>query len=449
MLTVPRWVQGDHVAVVWPGGVALIDASVGLVTAERIWSRLQRESKLGTFLKTLAEGSETGFLDLPAFAIAVMDGERCHIAVRGDVAVDAQVSGRVETISGEGITTWAEKVLLGPEALRLGHDGTASQASGPLADGVVIAGGLVVGEFSTTPSAADSAQAAPAPPQQDVLKEPVAEYVASPPVIAVQQAVPEPVFAPAPEINHVDPPGPNVPVAPETLVDEGTGAPEVVEENPYASLWGDHSIAMDVEAAAIREGEPDEPAPHVAAAPVVTTRKAQSTDQLEGDTVADDGEVDVVMGRVADGPHVLARFCDRGHANPPERAVCFVCGSTVAGDARRAARPQLGWLRIEGGETIPLHGPVIAGRNPKSTAIKLEETPRLVALPYPHVSGTHVAFIIEDWRIMARDLRSSNGTFLRRQGKPPVRLPETSVLLVPGDLIDLGKGLFIRLERTP
>ena len=114
-----------------------------------------------------------------------------------------------------------------------------------------------------------------------------------------------------------------------------------------------------------------------------------------------------------------------------------------------ADRPQLGWLRVEGGETIPIKGPIIAGRNPKSTALRTDEAPRLLALPHPHVSSNHIAFILEGWRILARDLRSSNGSYLRRHGKPPVRLPEHPVPLVPGDLIDLGKGIFIHLERTP
>ena len=39
--------------------------------------------------------------------------------------------------------------------------------------------------------------------------------------------------------------------------------------------------------------------------------------------------------------------------------------------------------------------------------------------------------------------------YLRRHGKPAVRLPDTAVPLIPGDLIDLGKGLFIHLEGTP
>ena len=426
-------------AIAWPGGVALVDASVGVGSAERIWSRLHRDSKLGTFLKTLAETSEAGFLDLPPFAVAVADGGRWHIAVRGPVSLEVQLDDRVESLTGEGITTWAERVLASPQGVRLGAEPGAGP-SGPIMDGVVPAGGIHFGEFASGPHPEGRLRAEPvsspveAPRSEDAVGE-----QAAPPVSRDRD--PEVSMAgPQPEASEPAPAPSELTAAQETLAEDDLVVPVVAtqEENKYASLW-DHSIALDVEAAAIRPEA--EEASAVAVAPV---------DLLGGDTVVDEGVVEVQMVAPASaGPQVLARFCDRGHANPPERATCFVCGSEVAGEARRAPRPQLGWLRIEGGETIPLRGPIIAGRNPQSNVLKLDETPRLVALPHPHVSGTHLAILIEGWRVLARDLRSSNGTYLRRHGKPPVRLPETPVPLVPGDLIDLGKGLYIHLDRTP
>ena len=91
-----RWTAGDDIVIAWPGGIALVDAAVGLRAAERIWTRLHRDSQLGTFLKALAESAEAGFLDLPTFAVAVFSADRCHIAVRGPVPVRAQVGGALE-----------------------------------------------------------------------------------------------------------------------------------------------------------------------------------------------------------------------------------------------------------------------------------------------------------------------------------------------------------------
>lgn len=454
MLTgaVPRWMTGDLLAIVWGEGLALVD--VPLTVAERIWARVNRDPKLGTFLKTLAETADSGFLDLPKFAIAMADGHRWHLAVRGAITVEAQLADRVELLSGEGITTWAERVIPPPEALRLG---VCSGTGGPIRDGVVMAGGLTIGEFRPDQPPEPMAE----PQDEDRQVDPPADRDES-------EALPAIVPAPQPVHAHTDE---AFAAAQETLAEdehvadpgsEELAPPVAVPEPPisskYASLW-DHSIALDVAAAAIRSEEDDESskAPvtqegHPAATELSVPRRLPAevvAAQLSGDTVVDEGQVAIQMGPSEAGPEVLARFCDRGHPNPPERVSCYVCGSEVAGEARNTKRPQLGWLRVEGGETVPLRGPIIAGRNPRSNLLNLTETPRLLALPHPHVSGTHLAILIEGWRLMARDLRSRNGTYLRRHGKPPVRLPDTSVPLVPGDLIDLGHGLFLHLDRTP
>ncbi|HMR48832.1 MAG TPA: FHA domain-containing protein [Arachnia sp.] len=440
---VPRWAPGDALAVVWPGGMALIDATVGLGAAERIWSRLHRESQLGTFLKALAESSDTGFLDLPTFAVVILAADRCHVAVRGPVPVEAQVAGVVESITGEGVTTWAEKVMPLPEAIRLG-DEAGPDDGGPIIDGVLPASGIACGVFlpAAVPSAPEEADAAaPAEPEPASDSEPEAEADAPPAPSGTQRA------AEAPEVRDPDRTRSGYTVVQETIHDESeqvAPGPERASDNPYFSLW-DPSVALDIEAAAIRPEEAPSAGAH--------GNPDSGEDQALGDTVMEQGVVEVMMSADASspatGPMVLARFCDRSHPNPPDRGVCFVCQAPVTGDARMTARPQLGYVRVEGGESVPLKGPIIAGRNPKSTVLNLSETPKLMALPHPHVSGTHLAFLLEGWHVMVRDLNSSNGTYLRRHGQPAVRLPDTEVPLVPGDLIDLGQGLFIHLEGTP
>lgn len=440
----PRWTAGDHIVIVWSGGSALIDESVGLGVAERIWTRMRRDPQLGTFLKTLAEGSDAGFLDLPSFAVVVRDGERYHLAVRGSLRAEVQRADATEVLSGEGITTWAERVLVSPLAIQLGSPGP-SEGGAPIADGVVRGSSVITGEIRSEPSELREAVEPVAPveiPPEAAVVEPLQVEPIIPQAEEREPASAHTTYAEVDEDSEpLEEPTPQ-PLAEPTREPAAVPAP-----NPYDSLW-DHSIALDVEAAAIRDEDAEVPLASPPATDVVEVMQV-SAEQLSGDTVADEGSVQVEMPGAVRGPSVLARFCDRDHANPPERAVCFVCGAAVAGEARITERPQLGWLRVEGGETIPLRGPIIAGRNPRSTALKLDETPRLVALPHPHVSGTHLAVTMEGWRLMVRDLNSSNGTYLRRHGEAPVRLPEAAVPLVAGDLIDLGKGLFLRLERTP
>ena len=220
----------------------------------------------------------------------------------------------------------------------------------------------------------------------------------------------------------------------------------VVPDSPYAHLWDDSAEVADPDLGTsggenieAKSGEPN-------AQPSTRTTTGELRDGL---TVAANDEIPIASFPSTRGPQVLASFCAAGHPNPPQRVQCYECDAPVSGQPQLVERPQLGWLRITGGETVPLHGPVVAGRNPRSTAFSSPEPPRLIALPHRHISSNHIAFILEGWSVLARDLGSSNGSYLRRHGNPPVRLPENDTLLVPGDVIDLGHGVFINLDRIP
>lgn len=271
----------------------------------------------------------------------------------------------------------------------------------------------------------------------------------------------------------------------------------VVESAPskYASLFGD-SIAVSAEDAAVRDDGDAEPASLVDpivvpwGASAAAQEPPQDADQEphqgadqeqetpddvahslhvnypdsdlhDGHTIVDFGELEAAAeagstpesapGPAVGGgaPMVLASFCQRGHANPPQRSTCRVCDSPVESRTERTPRPALGRIRLSSGELVDLAGPVIAGRSPTARGYRGEQQPRLLALPHPHVSGNHIEFFLEDWTVMMRDLRSRNGSYLRRSGKPPVRLPETAMPLASGDIIDLGHGVFLYLEHLP
>jgi len=146
---------------------------------------------------------------------------------------------------------------------------------------------------------------------------------------------------------------------------------------------------------------------------------------------------------------VLAVLCDSGHANPPHRATCRVCSTALHSEARPVARPALGKIVTSAGETVPLTGPVVVGRDPRAARFQGTEIPRTVILPAGHISANHLEIRLEGWNVLAVDLSSRNGSFLRRHGQPPVRLPETPQLLVSGDVVDLGHGVQLTFEELP
>jgi FHA domain len=151
----------------------------------------------------------------------------------------------------------------------------------------------------------------------------------------------------------------------------------------------------------------------------------------------------------APGVEVLALTCPSGHANPPQRTTCRVCTVAVDGTPRRVARPGLGRLVTSTGESVELTGTVIVGRNPTAARFQGTDVPQLLPVPHPHVSANHLEIRLEGWSVLAVDLRSRNGTFLRRHGEPPVRLPEAPQLLVADDVLDLGHGIHLTFAELP
>lgn len=426
-----RWSPGGNKLLVWDRGLAMLDGKVGDQQAERLWHAMRRESQLGYFLQVLMEATGQGLLNIPAFAVAVLREDGAQVAVRGMFQVFVRTEGESIEVDGRGVTTWEERFVphvAGVEIRSAGSRGAETAQRGlPIVAGILEASRVGWGPDDETVldpasagGAADEATRAIAgqAPQPLLPPSPVSP-------VRARRADPDPLATLAPESPATGEPG---------LVANTDSSLEAGNSRDYDFLW-DESIAMDVEGAAIREENPP----------------GETNDVNDGLTVVDESEVDVEPAAMSApaGPQVLATFCDKGHPNPPQRGTCYSCGARVGGSPRQVPRPQLGWLKVTGGESVPLRGPVVAGRNPKTVAIGSQEQPRLLALPHRHVSGNHIAFLLEGWTVLARDLGSSNGSYLRRHGKPPVRLPEQDTPLVPGDVIDLGHGVFINLERIP
>ena len=171
----------------------------------------------------------------------------------------------------------------------------------------------------------------------------------------------------------------------------------------------------------------------------------------DGATVVDFRLPDGVLPAPATGDApVLALVCPSGHTNRPHVVDCRVCSVSLSGAVpQEVPRPPLGRVRSSTGEVIPLTGPVLVGRSPRASRFTGTTVPRLLALPFPHVSSSHAEIRLEGWSVFAVDLNSRNGTYLRRRDEPPVRVTEPPLMLQHGDVLDFGHGVRLTFEDLP
>ncbi|NKG21504.1 FHA domain-containing protein [Paeniglutamicibacter terrestris] len=154
---------------------------------------------------------------------------------------------------------------------------------------------------------------------------------------------------------------------------------------------------------------------------------------------------------------VLARSCNNGHINPPTAANCKKCGSTLRGAAHQMPRPPLGKMIIadgpEGRETVhELTRSVLLGRQPSADGLNFDPAPQLVQVQSPSsdISRNHLQVRIDGWHVELVDMGATNGSMLLRAGHSPRRLARNeAVLLLSGDVADLGDGVSVRFEELP
>lgn len=501
-----EWAAGEHHALVLDRVVLLVSPEVGADAVRSLWSRLldADELGLGTVLELLGAATGTKLSSLPHFAVALRDGRRLHVAVRGNHSVVvAGTDGTSDELRGADVSTWLERnVDVGATSYVVLGTGGQLSPWWPLERGVVPAGQVRL-------TLADVAV-----PDVPPLVTPPAS------VETLAEVEPEPAVDPEPAVEPAVEPE-DQPV-PDGSADEAPAAEQEPEKSSrFAHLFSSHTVLHDIEDAAVRldadereseseaapvpdpsggeasvleaerpAGEPAHepakepvgqatgdpaPVPPVAAsfisgvppaAPpmppvgtsrpglVVTTAAGGSAEHHDGHTmmeVPDSAEVDahVRSADAAAGMTVLGVLCPAGHGNPVHRTACRVCGQPLQADAVRMARPGLGWLHTSAGESIELVQDVLAGRNPQAARIQGTVLPRLLLLPHNHVSATHLAIRLEGWSVMAVDLDSTNGTFLQRPGQPTVRLSRTPQLLMSGDVVQLNHGVDLRFEALP
>jgi hypothetical protein len=100
-------------------------------------------------------------------------------------------------------------------------------------------------------------------------------------------------------------------------------------------------------------------------------------------------------------------------------------------------------LKMADGVIVSLDLTVYLGRRPTVPRIASDRRVRLVAVPSlgREVSATHLELRLSGDRVVATDMRSTNGSTVIGPGSPPrTLLRGESAVVTPGTLIDLGDG---------
>ena len=455
------WQQGEAHGLVWDQGLALVSDEIGVDAAASLWNRCRDGLTMGQFLEALAQISGASLLSLPSFVVALDSGSATHMAARGDMVIEFTTSSGIDKIDGVQVTTWLERQVAAVEGIELRSAGIGSPPSRPLQAGLVPAVALRRGSQVGTPAQSGT------PSEGHRVTEVMARSDSKVPEPSKATAVPPPS---APTTHETAIWAAQQPQAGESFLSQtalpGDPPPVTAQQDPerragpseFEMLWGETS-AVDIDQAAAYLPNPDAPTPKPetvpdpAEAPLPVLSLDQIDDHDSMTIISVDTHAGVPASPANEQPvnagSVVAILCPLGHANPPHRPGCRICGSPLLGEPQRVPRPPLGWMRTSDGERVDLTTPVVIGRKPTVSRLQGLEMPRLVAVPHGHVSSNHVEIRLEGWNVMAVDLHSRNGTLLRRAGEPPVRLPEQPAMLVAGDVVDLGHGVQFSFHELP
>lgn len=230
---------------------------------------------------------------------------------------------------------------------------------------------------------------------------------------------------PAGEVSTRAPAHPAIPV---DLIPVDISAPVVAEPTPSIGPLKVGALPADREEPAPRLGDHDD-------ATVLGVKLPSIAEALAA--------AEPTRGKLS------AVLCSSGHANPQQRSGCRVCGAPLDAPPEWVTQPSLGQLVTSSGEIVELTGNITIGRDPTASRFQGPQIPRLLALPHPHVSANHLQIQIAEWQVLAVDLGSTNGTFLRRQGDAPFRMSETPTPIVSDDVLDLGHGVHLSFREIP
>jgi hypothetical protein len=138
---------------------------------------------------------------------------------------------------------------------------------------------------------------------------------------------------------------------------------------------------------------------------------------------------------------------------PPEASVPEPAVAAPTLPAASAGSRPVPAFRIGGGLPHPVTVPVLIGRRPLAPRIPgvAGASPELVTVYSPQavISSTHLELRLEGSRLIATDLRSTNGTIVRSpSGVRRMRAGE-SIVVAPGTSLDLGDDTIVEILLAP
>ncbi|KQO07470.1 hypothetical protein ASF06_12745 [Agreia sp. Leaf244] len=498
---------GQWRGVVAPGAVALFPTTLDGELLERIWRTLDDGHGLSGVLEALTAEFGTNLKAIPPFAVAVASGSELRLAVRGAFRIDVSEPGASEpvTVAGDEVTTWNERVVAAAEGFVVSSDGADSSDWFAIRSGIVLCravsfrmAGQAGAAASAVPVVAVDAAAAPQAPatQTPAPSVPVVETVVEPvaePALPAETIVPDAAPAAAPEPEPVPEPEPE----PEAVVDDPDDTVDDVEpieaddfgptvtelpDDAYDHLWG-ATVVKSVEEAAVRldDDEPaDEesaaapapataaPAPDPAPAPAASFTppvEAPKVSSKEWTAPPPTGLIDRVPGFAGVGaaapswsepsipaasPTAAASENDHDGLTVTVSELEAMRRLESADEAATAGGP--GRIVLATGDVVTLDRPVIVGRRPRAQRVQGDVLPHLVTVPSPEqdVSRSHLEVRVEGRHVLVVDLDTTNGSVLHRDSTPPLRLsPGEAVLVLNGDIVDIGDGVTLLFEDLP
>lgn len=396
---------GESLVAATPHGVVVLEPGSPVSVAAQVRVLVAEGRGLGGVIEALTGAYGASLTTMPSFAVALAEGGSVRVAVRGGFVLQVESAGP-ERISGEGVTTWSERVLDGVVRVTVSSkNASEAAASGspelPVNDGVILAS-IVAWEpagagASSAPTRASARAATPAPQPDAVTPVP-----------------------PATQASAIPFDGPPVPPA---VVPASRG--DLIDSSSVRSVA--HALRSD---------------PPARSGPVEVARDAGADDPLL-ETIVRGGELPATPPAAGDHDGETVSLAQaramRGRAVP-----------TSSVPPLAPPRPRSpGRLRVSNGQEVALDRTVVIGRRPRSTRVSGTDLPHLVAVDSPQqdISRSHLEVRVEGDSIVATDLRTTNGTTLRRPGTDPVRLhPGEGTVVVPGDVLDLGDGITVAVE---
>ncbi|KQM57647.1 FHA domain-containing protein [Agreia sp. Leaf210] len=489
---------GQWRGVVAPGAVALFPSTLDGQMLERIWRTLDDGHGLSGVLEALTAEFGTNLKAIPPFAVAVASGAELRVAVRGAFRIEVSEPGASEPVivAGDEVTTWNERVVARADGFVVSSDGADASDWLAIRSGIVLCRAVSFRMDGQAGAAAPVVAGEAAPvvvpaPVEPIVPVPAERVLPAEPVVPTETIIPQaaPVEAPEPDIEAASD-ADDTDDADDTVddvepVEAEDFGPTVTElpDDAYDHLWG-ATVVKSVEQAAVRlddDESSDEESP--SAAPVTPTAAAPAS-PAEPPAVASftppespkpssrewtapppTGLIDRVPGFAGVGAAATDWNEQSTPAAPaaPAPSESDHDGLTVtvseleamrrletADEAATTGGP--GRIVLATGEVISLDRPVIVGRRPRAQRVQGDVLPHLVTVPSPEqdVSRSHLEVRVEGRHVLVVDLDTTNGSVLHRAGTPPLRLsPGEAVLVLNGDIVDIGDGVTLLFEELP